>query len=156
MLTMRTVAAGSHDPRLWRARRHFRGLGPVAAGGRNPGRAAIAPDHLRAEIGKLVGIQRRAGVMRRDTAMLGSEAESKGNVELRQRIHLPIEPIDRIGAETIGPGQPGPEVLYAEAAHPANGVIKAMVFEMKPLAQADDAGILRKGLECRLGRAILA
>src|SRR3712207_3344662 len=70
-------------------------------------RARIAPDHLCAELGEFLRHQRRTGVVRRDAAMLRREAEGDGNVELGERLHLPIEPVQRVGPEAVRPGEAG-------------------------------------------------
>jgi hypothetical protein len=68
--------------------------------------------------------------------MFRREAESQRHVELGQRVHLAVEPVERVGTETIGPGQASPEMPDAEAAHPVHGIVQAMVLEVKPLAQS--------------------
>jgi hypothetical protein len=39
--------------------------------------------------------------------MLGREAEGDGDVEVGERLHLPVEPVERAGPEAVGPAQPG-------------------------------------------------
>src|SRR5215475_8591401 len=67
-----------------------------------PGR--IAAHHGGTELRIFVNHLRRAGVMRRDPAMLRREAERDSDSEIRQRIHLPVEPGQGIRAATVGPG----------------------------------------------------
>ena len=67
------------------------------------GLGAVAIDHRSAEIGKFIGIEWRAGVMRLDPPMLGREAERHRHLELRQRLHLPVKPGEGVGTEAVGP-----------------------------------------------------
>ena len=52
--------------------------------------------------------------MRQDAELLGREAERQRHVELGERLHLPVEPIDRPGAEPVCPRQTGTQVPDAE------------------------------------------
>jgi UDP-glucuronate decarboxylase len=80
---------------------------PAAATGGDGARAAgrIAPHHPRAELGELLGQLRRAGVVRRDAAVLGREAEGERHVEVFERAHLAVEPALGIGPEAVGPAE---------------------------------------------------
>jgi hypothetical protein len=45
-------------------------------------------------------------VVRRDAEMLGREAEGDGHVEIGERLHLPIEPVERIGRKLSAQERP--------------------------------------------------
>src|SRR5690349_25139986 len=94
--------------------------------------------------------------MGRDAAMLRREAEGDGDVEFCKRLHLPIEPGQRVGAEAVGPGQAGSQMANAEPAQPVNDLVDAVILEMKPLAGADGGSVLQRLLRARYGRADLA
>src|SRR5215213_8882457 len=81
--------------------------------------ATVAADHPAAKIGELHGIEGWTGVVRGDAAMFRRKTKCQGDPKFRQRIHLLVEPLNCAGPETVGPGQPGPEMLDAEPAHPA-------------------------------------
>ncbi len=53
-----------------------------------------------------------------------------------QRLHLPVEPVERVGAEAVGPGQPGAQIGHAEALHPGHGLVEPVILEVEPLAEA--------------------
>src|SRR5438046_528844 len=55
-------------------------------------RRRIAGDHISAEVRKLLRIVRRARVMGTRAEVLRGEAEGDGDVEIRECLHLPIEP----------------------------------------------------------------
>src|SRR5262245_64171694 len=116
----------------------------------------IALEHGGAEIGIFARIERRARVMRRDPPVLRREAEGDGDVERRQRLHLPVEPVERIGPEAVGPGEAGPEMLDAEPLEPAHRIGEAMILVMEPLADAECRRPPGEPFERRLGRAVLA
>src|SRR3546814_8901968 len=63
----------------------------------------VAVDHPGAEIREGLRIVDRAAVMGGDAQMFGREAEGDGDVEIAERLHLPVEPVDRIGTEAVGP-----------------------------------------------------
>src|SRR5687767_2972292 len=79
-----------------------------------------SPDHTSAEIGVLADHQRRPGVMRLHAAMFRREAKREGNVELSERLHLPIQQGVRVGPETIRPTQPGPVARAKDRPYIAN------------------------------------
>src|SRR4051812_3982135 len=70
----------------------------------------IAVDHPGTEIGERLRLPGRTGVVRRDTEMLRREAEGHRHVEIGERVHLSIEPVDRAGAEAVGPAKPGTQL----------------------------------------------
>ncbi len=69
--------------------------------------------------------------------MFRREAEGHGHVEVGQRLHLPVEPAERVGAEAVGPGQARAQVRHAEPLHPGDGVVEAVVVVVEPLAEAE-------------------
>src|SRR3546814_1243865 len=75
----------------------------------------IAADHGGAEFGELLHRQGRARVVRGDAAVLRGEAEGHRDVELRQRLHLAIEPGERAGTEAVGPAQAGAQMPDTQA-----------------------------------------
>src|SRR3954463_3858514 len=91
-----------------------------------------------------------------DPAVFGRKAERQRHLEFREGVHLSIEPLDGVGAEAVGPGEAGSEMLYAEAAHPAHGLLQTVIVEMKPLAQPHHVRILFEGLASDFRRAVLA
>ena len=64
---------------------------------------AVAINHAGAEFRKLRVDLWGTRVMWGNAPMLRREAEGDGNVEFCQCIHLPIEPVERIVAEAVGP-----------------------------------------------------
>ena len=65
--------------------------------------------------------------------MLRGEAERQRYVEFRKRLHLAIEPVDSIWPKAVCPAQPGSQMLYSQAAQPANRLIQSMIFKVEPL-----------------------
>src|SRR5215204_3517138 len=98
--------------------------------------ADVAPHHGGAELGKFFFHLRRAGVVGRDAPVLGREAEGDRDIEIGDRLHLPVEPVECVGAKTVGPGQARAQMLDAEPLHPGDGVVEPVVLEVKPLADA--------------------
>lgn len=76
-------------------------------------------------------------MMRLQPAGLGCEAESDGDVEAVEELHLPIEPAVRSGAEAVRPAQAGTQIAHPEIPHQADGLLQAVILEMKPLADAE-------------------
>ena len=108
---------------------------------RRPGRAAAVPGrvaahHRGAEVGEFLGRPRRAGVVRLEPAVLRREAEGDGDIEVRQGLHLAVEPGERAGAETVGPGKTGAQVPHAQALHHLDRVVQPVILEVEPLAKA--------------------
>src|SRR3954447_21933994 len=127
-------------------------LGPVAC--TLPG--CIAGDHFSAEFGELLRDLRRAGMMPRDPAMLGSEAERQGDLEIGERLHLSVEPGERMRSEAVGPGQTGAQMPHADPLQPAHGVIEPMILEVKPLAETQGRRMAGKTLQRALRRTVFA
>src|SRR5437588_5690099 len=90
-------------------------------------RRSVPADHARAELGEFLVDLRRAGVMRRNAAMFGRETERERNLEILKCLHLPIEPGECIGAETIRPGEAGAQMLDSKALQPTHRVVEAMI-----------------------------
>src|SRR5215203_4998959 len=88
----------------------------------------------------------------RDAAVLGREAERHGNVKIRERFHLPVEPGERMRPETVSPRQAGTQMFDAEPLEPGHGLFQPVILEMKPLANANPgrpaAEMLRGKLRC--------
>src|SRR3982750_1301725 len=84
------------------------------------------------------------------------EAEGHGDVELRESRHLAVEPVEAVGAKAVGPGETGSKVAHAQPPHPFHRFAQSVVFEMKPLAQAQDVRCFGKRLEAELRRAVFA
>lgn len=93
--------------------------------------------------------------MRPDATRLRSKAEGKGDVELFQRGHQPVEPGIGFGSEAVGPTEAGPEIAHPEPAQPAYCVLEARVFEVKPLTDTEGGGVLGKVRGGRFGSTIL-
>src|SRR3546814_887252 len=70
------------------------------AGADPPG---VAANHCGTKFRKLLGHQRCAGMMGRDSAMLGGKTEGDRHIERLERTHLPVEPGERIWPETVRP-----------------------------------------------------
>ena len=51
-------------------------------------------------------------------AVLRREAEGHGDLELLQRRHLAVEPVERVGSEAVGPGQAGAQMPHPEPLQP--------------------------------------
>src|SRR5690606_20840649 len=56
--------------------------------------ARVAPRHLGAESGELLDVARRARVVGAQAASVRGEAEGQGHVEVRERLHLSVEPAE--------------------------------------------------------------
>ena len=69
--------------------------------------------------------------------MFRREAESDRHIEVLKAPHLPIEPVQRIGAETIRPGKTCPDRFPSEPLHPGAPLVKSGIFEVEPLNQAE-------------------
>ena len=82
-------------------------------GGDGIGRG-VAANHCGTELREFFSHFGCARVVWKDPAVLGREAESNSHVKIRERLHLPVEPGERIRTETVGPGQAGAQMLYAE------------------------------------------
>src|SRR5947209_20313870 len=63
----------------------------------------IAVDHPGAEVGEFLADKRGTGMMGRQAPVFWSKTEGYRHVELAEGIHLPVEPIERVRAETVGP-----------------------------------------------------
>src|SRR5688572_11471406 len=88
--------------------------------------------------------------------MLRREAERDGHVEILERIHLPVEPSERIGPEAVGPGDAGAQVTDAEPPQPVHRLIEPVVLEMEPLAYSEIGRVATELVRRRLWRAVLA
>jgi len=66
----------------------------------------VAINHGRAKVGELLRDEWRAGVMGRDAAMLRREAERHGHLEFGERVHLPVEPVHRLGRKLSAQDRP--------------------------------------------------
>ena len=81
--------------------------------------------------------------MRFDAEMLGGEAEGDRRIEVGERLHLPVEPVERIGAEAVGPAETGTQLGDAEALVAKLGLGDVVTFagfvseEDKPQFYAD-------------------
>ena len=106
----------------------------------------IASHHASTELGEFLRLLRWAGVMRLDAAVLRCEAKGRGNVEIVERPHLPIEPAVGVGTEAVRPAQAGAYLAHAEPLQPTHGIVEAVVFEVEPLADAQRRGVAR---DCR-------
>src|SRR3954463_8730605 len=77
--------------------------------------------HGAAEVGELVDVARRAGVVRPDAARLGSEAERDSDLKILERGDQPVEPARRIGAAPISPTESRTDLRHAEPLEPLDG-----------------------------------
>src|SRR5215218_10323583 len=119
-----------------------------------PGRVAL--HHRGAEIGELGRLARRAGVVRKNAAMFRRKAERHGHIEIAECIHLPIEPIEGIGAETVSPREPCTQMANAETLHPTNRIIQPVIFIVEPLTNPERGRVPCETVERELRRAVLA
>src|SRR5437868_9533280 len=119
-------------------------------------RRSVPAAHARAELGEFLVDLRRAGVMRRNAAMFGRETERERNLEILKCLHLPIEPGECIGAETIRPGEAGAQMLDSKALQPTHRVVEAMILEMEPLADPECGRVACEPLGRELGGSVLA
>src|SRR3954471_23565229 len=92
--------------------------------------------------------------MGRYAAMLGGEAEGDRDVELGERLHLPVEPVERVRAKAVRPGKSGSEMAHAKTPHPFHRCIEPVILEVKPLAQSQCVRRFRKYVEPELRRAV--
>src|SRR3569623_1485328 len=88
--------------------------------------------------------------------MLRGEAECNRYLEVLQRLHLPVEPAERILPKPIRPAETRPEMGHAEPLKPFDGVVKPGVLIMKPLHDANLGRVAGEMLQRGLGRAGLA
>src|SRR5437763_3323619 len=112
--------------------------------------------HRRAEFGEFLLDLRSARVMRLDSPVFRGETEGHANVKLRKRLHLAVEPGERLGAEAIRPGKSGAQMSDPQPFHPGDGIIKPRIFEIEPLANSEIGRAVAKMFERRLGRPVLA
>src|SRR3546814_3343057 len=84
------------------------------------------------------------------SAMLRREAEGQRHVEFLERGHLSVEPRFGIRAEAVGPAQPGAQMPHAELPQPLHRIVEPMVFEVKPLADAEIGRALGEAVESNL------
>src|SRR5579885_182957 len=117
---------------------------------------SVAADDAGAEVGEGFDVARRTGVVRAKAALLGSEAKGEGDVKRLEGFHLAVKPALPAGTIAVGPTEAGAELLDAEFAEPADGVLEAMVLEMEPLADAELGRVAGKLRESTFGRAIFA
>ncbi len=94
--------------------------------------------------------------MRCDAAMLGREAKRQRHIEFSKRPHLPIKPGKRIWTKTVGPGETGADVSHTQPPEPRNGIVKTVVLEMKPLADAKRGCVARKAFSGEFRRSVFA
>src|SRR5215471_10003483 len=97
------------------------------------------------EVSEIFAVFWRAGVMRDHAQMLRRETQREGCREFVDRLHLAIEPGVGSGSERIGPAQAGSQIIYVKAAQPLDGILKAMIFEVEPLADAQPRGKMFAG-----------
>jgi hypothetical protein len=95
-------------------------------------------------------------MMGRYAAMFGREAKGNGNLEFCERLHLPVKPVESIGAKAVRPGQTGSEVAYAKPPHPFHRFAQPVILEMEPLTQPQNACRLGKRVDAELRLTILA
>src|SRR3982751_5905660 len=82
----------------------------------------IAAHHAGAELGELVGVERRAGVMRRLAALLGRETKGHRRVEGLERLHLAIEPALPARPIAVRPRQARAQMHDAQLLEPAHRI----------------------------------
>ena len=70
-----------------------------------------------------------------DPSVLGCEAEGYSDGELLKRLHLAIEPSERIWAKAVGPRNPRSHMFDAKPPEPANCLVQSVVLIVEPLAQ---------------------
>src|SRR3569623_1556274 len=88
--------------------------------------------------------------------MLWGEAECNRYLEVLQRLHLPVEPAERILPKPIRPAETRPEMGHAEPLKPFDGFVKPWVLIMEPLHDAHLGRVAREMLQRRLRAAVLA
>src|SRR3954447_10221897 len=81
-------------------------------------RPRVALHHRGAEFGELRRVPWRAGVVGENAAMLRREAEGYRQVEVTERVHLAIEPIERVRPEAIGPRKTRAQMPDAQSFQP--------------------------------------
>ena len=64
------------------------------------------------------------------------ETECKGEVELAQGVHLPVEPGVRLGAMPVGPADARAQLGDAEPFEQVDRLIESGIFKREPLANA--------------------
>src|SRR3954469_12452117 len=106
-------------------------------------RASRVPaDHGAAEVREFLDPLGRAGVVRPDAARIRREAEGERGLEILERPHLTVEPLERPGSMAVRPAQSGAKAPYAEPLQPAHDVVQPGVFIVDPLADAERGGVL--------------
>src|SRR4051812_44816768 len=88
--------------------------------------------------------------------MFGGEAECNRCVEVLQRLHLPVEPAERVLPKSIGPAETRPEMGHPEPLKPFDGFVKPRVVIMEPLHDAHAGRVAGKMVERELRSAVLA
>ena len=137
------------DPACWGGQ-HFGLLGRRAnlrAGclaHRVGGRVALG--HLGAEIGEGLGIARAGGVVRLHAKVFGGEAIGHHHIEFGERFHLPVEPVERAGAEAVGVALArfhGVQRRLLELLHPRRRI---RGININSLLLPSDSGLVPSGL----------
>src|SRR4051794_21021647 len=90
-----------------------------------------------------------------DSAVLGSEAEGDSDMELLQRLHLPIKPLFPTGAETVSPAQTCAQVFHSQFPQPGDSVIQPVILKVEPLADAKVGREFREMFQRPFRRAVL-
>src|SRR5438067_9375707 len=119
-------------------------------------RGRIAADHGRTEVRELADGHGRARAVWQDAALPECERERHRDVEFLQRAHLPVEPVERIREETLGPAEARAHMFHAEASQPHHGFVQTMILEVEPLAYAQSRRPAGERLGGELGRSILS
>src|SRR3954453_17563030 len=102
--------------------------------------ARVSPRHARAEVGERVDIARWARVVRPQAVRLGSEAECDSQFKIVERGNHTVEPRVGIRPPRLRPAQAGAQLPHPELFQPAHGIVEPMIFEMKPLTDAERPG----------------
>src|SRR3954463_2757931 len=119
-------------------------------------RPRVALHHRGAEFGELRRLPWRAGVVWKNAAMLRREAEGYREVQVAERVHLAIEPIECVRPEAVRPRKTRAQMPDPQALEPANRIAQAVIFVVEPLADPDRRRVPREAIEGELRRAFLA
>src|SRR5690606_33898467 len=106
------------------------------AGGLDVG-GHVPLDDLGGEPCEFLGDPGRRGVAWPAPAGGRCVAEGDRRVEVGERFHLAVEPVERAGTVPVAPAYAGAQTAHAESAHPFDGLVEARVLEVEPLADAE-------------------
>ena len=88
--------------------------------------------------------------------MLGSETERNSHFEGLEQVHLPVKPLFGVWATVVRPTQARSKLSHAQALKLCGPILQAVIFEMKPLTDAQRWRVVGEQATRLFGRAVSA